>query len=123
MSHLAGADGGMTLELVVVATKRVLAVGSSLERQAYRCDGFKSRKSNSHLVGADGGGDAGAGGSGQNKGSLSLVVASSGKTSKAMVAEDRGGAQVKGGALTKVELWSRSSGDDKALLKWSSGEG
>ena len=46
-----------------------------------------------------------------------------------MVAENRGVAQVKGGALTEVDLLLRSSGDDEALVKmelwrrWSSGFG
>ena len=45
-----------------------------------------------------------------------MVVASRRETLNEEVAEDGGGAQVKGGALTKVELWSRSSGDDEAQV-------
>ena len=49
----------------------------------------------------------------KKKVALSLVVACRGKTPNEVVAEDGGGAQVKGGALTKLELWSRSSGIDR----------
>ena len=42
----------------------------------------------------------------RKKFALSLVVARNGKASNEVVAEDEGGAQVKGGALAKVDLLS-----------------
>ena len=50
-------------------------VGSGLEEQAYRRGGCRSRRNISQLVGADGGDDAGVGGSGQGEGALPLVAA------------------------------------------------
>ena len=49
----------------------------------------------------------------RKKGCLVVGSGLKGKTSNEVVAEDGGGAQVKGGALTKVEICSRSSGDDR----------
>ena len=71
------------------------------------------------MVGADIGDDAGAGGSDlkNTKRALSLVVALTGKPSKVADVHARGGAQVEYGALAKVGLWSRSSGDDEAPVK------
>ena len=50
------------------------AVGSGPKEQAYRRSGCRSRRNMSQLVGADGGDDAGVGGSGQEEGALPLVA-------------------------------------------------